>query len=166
MKHLSDLGLEDSPRATQAVTGLPADVWESLIPKDNPMTAEKVSLGEKPAILGLRNCGHSSGRLAEKWGQKNKRKRHFQFFLPPFFCQFRHRHMAEKRRRNALTVLNSMFNERSVYNVSAQGRADGIRQTLNQGGWRLVAGGWLQLSVKFSINHRPPAANHQPPTYA
>jgi hypothetical protein len=40
-----------------------------------------------PAILGLRNCGHSSGRLAEKWGQKYKRKRHFQFFLPPFFCQ-------------------------------------------------------------------------------
>lgn len=27
--------------------GLPADLWESLIPKDNPMTAEKVSLGEK-----------------------------------------------------------------------------------------------------------------------
>jgi hypothetical protein len=26
MKHLSDLGLEDSPRATQAVIGLPADV--------------------------------------------------------------------------------------------------------------------------------------------
>jgi di-heme cytochrome c peroxidase len=47
MKHMSDLGLEDSPRATQAVIGLPADVWESLIPKDNPMIAEKVSLGEK-----------------------------------------------------------------------------------------------------------------------
>jgi len=31
---------------------------------------------------------------------------------------------------NAPTVLNSMFDERSVYNVSAQGRADGIRQTL------------------------------------
>jgi len=27
--------------------GLPADVWESLIPKDNPMTADKVSLGSK-----------------------------------------------------------------------------------------------------------------------
>ncbi len=27
--------------------GLPADVWESLIPKDNPLTAEKVALGEK-----------------------------------------------------------------------------------------------------------------------
>jgi cytochrome c peroxidase len=27
--------------------GLPADVWESPIPKDNPMAAEKVSLGEK-----------------------------------------------------------------------------------------------------------------------
>ncbi len=27
--------------------GLPADVWESMIPKDNPMTAEKVALGEK-----------------------------------------------------------------------------------------------------------------------
>jgi cytochrome c peroxidase len=34
-------------RATQAVIGLPADVWESLILKDNPMTAEKVSLGVK-----------------------------------------------------------------------------------------------------------------------
>ncbi|MFN7945740.1 MAG: cytochrome c peroxidase [Blastocatellia bacterium] len=27
--------------------GLPAEVWESMIPKDNPMTAEKVALGEK-----------------------------------------------------------------------------------------------------------------------
>jgi hypothetical protein len=47
MKHMSDLGLEDSPRATQAVIGLPADVRESLIPKNNLMTAEKASLGEK-----------------------------------------------------------------------------------------------------------------------
>ncbi len=27
--------------------GLPADVWESLIPKDNPLTTEKIALGEK-----------------------------------------------------------------------------------------------------------------------
>lgn len=27
--------------------GLPPDVWESMIPKDNPMTSEKVALGEK-----------------------------------------------------------------------------------------------------------------------
>ncbi|HZS10253.1 MAG TPA: hypothetical protein VFD58_35825 [Blastocatellia bacterium] len=26
---------------------LPADVWESLIPKDNPLTLEKVAFGEK-----------------------------------------------------------------------------------------------------------------------
>jgi hypothetical protein len=70
----------------------------------------------------------------------------------------------KKGARKAPTVLNSMFDERSVYNVSAQGRADGIRQTLNQGGWWLVAGGWLQLSVKFSINRQPPATSHQPPT--
>ena len=47
MKHMSDIGLEDSPRVTQAVIELPADVWGSLIQKDNPMIAEKVSLGEK-----------------------------------------------------------------------------------------------------------------------
>jgi len=94
MKHLSDLGLEDSggrhrrfavklalifacvcftfafalpnsshSQATSISTpsvssqskkfgmeiplGIPADVWESMIPKDNPMTAEKVALGEK-----------------------------------------------------------------------------------------------------------------------
>ena len=47
MKHMSDIGLEDSPRVTQAVIELPADVWESLIQKDNPMIAENVSLGEK-----------------------------------------------------------------------------------------------------------------------
>jgi hypothetical protein len=41
------------------------------------------------AIPGLRNCGHSSGRLAEKLGQKNKSKRHFQIFLPQFFCQLK-----------------------------------------------------------------------------
>ena len=46
MKHLSDLGLEDSPRATQAVIGSPADVRESLVPKGNPMAAEKVSRRE------------------------------------------------------------------------------------------------------------------------
>jgi cytochrome c peroxidase len=94
MKHMSDLGLEDSggrhkriavksalifacvgftftfalptsshsqatsistpPGSTQSEKidieiplGLPADVWESMIPKDNPMTAEKVALDEK-----------------------------------------------------------------------------------------------------------------------
>jgi len=47
MKHMSDIELEDSPRATQAVIILPVDAWESLIQKDNPMIAEKVSLGEK-----------------------------------------------------------------------------------------------------------------------
>src|SRR5262245_12526250 len=36
------------------------------------------------AILGLRNCAHSSGGLAEKWGQKNKRKRYFNFSAPIF----------------------------------------------------------------------------------
>jgi cytochrome c peroxidase len=36
----------------------------------------------------------------------------------------------QKGARNAPTVLNSMFNKRSVYNVLAQWRADGIRQTL------------------------------------
>lgn len=37
-----------TPGARFAVPlGLPADIWESLIPKDNPLTPEKVALGEK-----------------------------------------------------------------------------------------------------------------------
>ncbi|MGH8743541.1 MAG: hypothetical protein ACREUY_04605, partial [Burkholderiales bacterium] len=39
------------------------------------------------AILGLRNCGHSSRRLTEKWGAEKQEKTPLLFFLPSSFCQ-------------------------------------------------------------------------------
>jgi cytochrome c peroxidase len=75
------------------------------------MTAEKVSLGEKLYIdkrpstdLAVSHGACHDPAAALAWGRK--------------------------RPRNAPAVLNSMINERSVYNVSGQGHADGIRQTL------------------------------------
>jgi cytochrome c peroxidase len=81
--------------------GLPAEVWESLIPKDNPMTAEKVALGEKlyfdkrlssDRTVSCATCHDPATALADSnmvgvgIGLK-------------------------KGARNAPTVLNSMFNE-------------------------------------------------------
>lgn len=81
--------------------GLPADVWESMIPKDNPMTTEKVALGEKlyfdkrlssDRTVSCATCHDPATALADNnmvgigIGLK-------------------------KGARNAPTVLNSMFNE-------------------------------------------------------
>jgi cytochrome c peroxidase len=81
--------------------GLPADVWESMIPKDNPMTSEKVALGEKlyfdkrlssDRTVSCATCHDPATALADNnmvgigIGLK-------------------------KGARNAPTVLNSMFNE-------------------------------------------------------
>lgn len=45
------LGVVTTPRAASETSyvprGLPADVWQSLIPPDNPLTPEKIALGEK-----------------------------------------------------------------------------------------------------------------------
>jgi cytochrome c peroxidase len=81
--------------------GLPPDVWESMIPKDNPMTSEKVALGEKlyfdkrlssDRTVSCATCHDPATALADNnmvgigIGLK-------------------------KGARNAPTVLNSMFNE-------------------------------------------------------
>jgi len=81
--------------------GLPADVWESLIPKDNPMTAEKVALGEKlyfdkrlssDRTVSCATCHDPATALADNnmVGVGIAMK---------------------KGARNAPTVINSMFNE-------------------------------------------------------
>jgi hypothetical protein len=62
-----------------------------------------------PAILDLRNCGHSSGRLAEKLGQKNKSKRHFQFFLPSFFRQLKARGQTSSIKPRITAVFQTTF---------------------------------------------------------
>ena len=167
MKHLSDLGLEDSggrhrrlavnfaliftcvrltyifglptsshSQATSISTpsclnlleklgleiplGLPADVRRSLIPKDNFLTTER--------SLSARNSTSINGYLPTEWSvaapAPTPRQRSPDSHLVGVGKGLK------KGARKAPTVLNSMFNERSVYNVSAQGRADGIRQTL------------------------------------
>lgn len=81
--------------------GIPADLWEELIPKDNPMTAEKVALGEKlyfdkrlsvDRTVSCATCHDPATALADRnavgVGISNK-----------------------KGARNSPTVLNSMFNE-------------------------------------------------------
>jgi cytochrome c peroxidase len=89
-------------RAQFAVpAGLPADIWESLIPKDNPMTPEKIALGEKlffdkrlsvDRTVSCATCHDPATALAESnivaVGIENK-----------------------KGARNSPTVLNAAFNE-------------------------------------------------------
>ncbi|HEY8461163.1 MAG TPA: cytochrome c peroxidase [Blastocatellia bacterium] len=81
--------------------GLPADVWESLIPKDNPMTAEKVALGEKlyfdkrlssDRTVSCATCHDPATALADN-------------NMVGIGIELK------KGARNAPTVLNSMFNE-------------------------------------------------------
>jgi cytochrome c peroxidase len=81
--------------------GLPADLWEELVPKDNPMTAAKVTLGEKlyfdkrlssDRTVSCATCHDPATALADAnavgVGIQNK-----------------------KGARNSPTVLNAMFNE-------------------------------------------------------
>jgi cytochrome c peroxidase len=81
--------------------GIPADLWEELIPKDNPMSAAKVSLGEKlyfdkrlsdDRTVSCATCHDPATALADSnevgLGIKSL-----------------------KGARNSPTVLNSMFNE-------------------------------------------------------
>jgi cytochrome c peroxidase len=102
MKNMSDLGLEDSGGRHRRLA----------TPKDNPMTAKKVSLGGKlyfdKRLSTDRTVSYSAC--------------HDPATALPRQQHGRRRHGVEKRPRNAPTVPNSMFNERSVYNVSAQGR--------------------------------------------
>jgi cytochrome c peroxidase len=81
--------------------GLPADVWDSLIPKDNPMTAEKVELGEKlyfdkrlssDRTVSCATCHDPATGLADN-------------NMVGIGIELK------KGARNAPTVLNSMFNE-------------------------------------------------------
>jgi cytochrome c peroxidase len=81
--------------------GIPADLWQEMIPKDNPMSAAKVSLGEKlyfdkrlsdDRTVSCATCHDPATALADAnevgLGIKNL-----------------------KGARNSPTVLNSMFNE-------------------------------------------------------
>src|SRR5262245_21897103 len=60
--------------------------WESLCGGNDVL----------PAILGLTNCGHSSGRLAEKCGQKKRENGIFKYFCPYFSASHMSRRPAEK----------------------------------------------------------------------
>lgn len=81
--------------------GLPADLWDSLIPADNPLTAEKIALGEKlyfdkrlssDRTVSCATCHDPATALADAnavgVGIQNK-----------------------KGARNSPTVFNAMFNE-------------------------------------------------------
>ncbi|MCI0336428.1 MAG: cytochrome-c peroxidase [Acidobacteria bacterium] len=81
--------------------GLPADLWAELIPKDNPMSAAKVSLGEKlyfdkrlsvDRTVSCATCHDPATALADNNAVGIGIK-------------------SLKGARNAPTVLNSMFNE-------------------------------------------------------
>ncbi len=104
---VSTLGERDSTAAASQKyqidipKGLPADLWQELIPKDNPMSAAKVALGEKlyfdkrlsvDRTVSCATCHDPAMALADNnavgVGIQNK-----------------------KGARNAPTVLNSMFNE-------------------------------------------------------
>jgi cytochrome c peroxidase len=89
--------------------GLPADLWEELIPKDNPMTAEKVALGEKlyfdkrlsdDRTVSCATCHDPATALADSnavgVGLANK-----------------------KGARNSPTVLNAMFMESQFWDGRA-----------------------------------------------
>jgi cytochrome c peroxidase len=97
-----------TPKATAAQKfqmkmplGIDAEIWESLIPKDNPMSAEKVALGEKlyfdkrlsvDRTVSCATCHDPATALADNnavgVGIENK-----------------------KGARNSPTVINAMFNE-------------------------------------------------------
>lgn len=94
--------------------GIPVDVWEALIPKDNPMTTEKVTLGEKlffdkrlsiDRTVSCATCHDPATALADHnavgVGFENK-----------------------KGARNSPTVLNSMFNELQFWD----GRAPSLEE--------------------------------------
>lgn len=89
------------PRRTELPRGLPGDLWEMLIPPENPVTAEKVALGRRlyfdkrlsqDGTISCASChdpakGFADGRkVSDGIGGK-------------------------KGARNAPTVLNSVFNE-------------------------------------------------------
>jgi cytochrome c peroxidase len=94
--------------------GLPADLWQELIPKDNPMSAAKVALGEKlffdkrmsvDRTLSCATCHDPATALAETnavgIGISSK-----------------------KGARNSPTVLNAMFNELQFWD----GRAPSLEE--------------------------------------
>ncbi|MBX7222244.1 MAG: cytochrome-c peroxidase [Blastocatellia bacterium] len=98
----------------QIPKGLPADVWAELIPKDNPMSAAKVALGEKlyfdkrlsvDRTVSCATCHDPATALADSnavgVGISNK-----------------------KGARNSPTVLNSMFNELQFWD----GRAPSLEE--------------------------------------
>lgn len=100
-----------SPQGFQAQIpfGLPADLWNELIPADNPMTPNKIALGEKlyfdkrlsiDQTVSCATCHDPATALAEinavGVGIQNK-----------------------KGARNSPTVLNSMFNESQFWDGRA-----------------------------------------------
>jgi cytochrome c peroxidase len=106
------------PAAFKVPKGLPADVWEMLVPPDNPVTAEKVALGRrlffdkrlsKDGSVSCATChdperGFSDGKkVSEGVGGK-------------------------KGARNAPSVLNAVFNELQFWDgraVSFEDQAKG-----------------------------------------
>ena len=94
--------------------GLPANIWESLIPKDNPMTAAKVALGEKlyfdkrlssDRTVSCATCHDPATALADN-------------NMVGIGIEMK------KGARNAPTVLNSMFNELQFWD----GRAPSLEE--------------------------------------
>ncbi|MCI0485145.1 MAG: cytochrome-c peroxidase [Blastocatellia bacterium] len=94
--------------------GLPADIWEHLVPPDNPMTAEKVALGEKlyfdkrlsaDRSVSCATCHDPAMALSD--GQ-----------MVGIGIELK------KGARNSPTVLNAMFNESQFWD----GRAPSLEE--------------------------------------
>lgn len=108
---------QSKPASRFAITipkGLPADLWDSLIPADNPLTAEKIALGEKlyfdkrlssDRTVSCATCHDPATALADSnavgVGIQNK-----------------------KGARNSPTVFNAMFNELQFWD----GRAPSLEE--------------------------------------
>ncbi len=94
--------------------GIPADLYEQLIPKDNPMTAEKVALGEKlffdkrlsvDKTLSCATCHDPASAFAES-------------NMVGIGIEMK------KGARNSPTILNAMFNELQFWD----GRAPSLEE--------------------------------------
>jgi cytochrome c peroxidase len=94
--------------------GLPADIWEYLVPEDNPLTTEKVALGEKlyfdkrlsaDRSVSCATCHDPATALADN---------------NPLAIGIE----LKKGARNSPTVLNSMFNELQFWD----GRAPSLEE--------------------------------------
>lgn len=113
-----DVSAQTSPQPAkfqmQVPKGLPADIWAYLVPEDNPLTAEKIALGEKlyfdKRLSGDRSvscatCHDPATALADN---------------NPLAVGIE----LKKGARNSPTVLNAMFNELQFWD----GRAPSLEE--------------------------------------